>query len=93
MTLDPRPIYSIGTIPTLDRDEDGSIREGEKLFRHNDGALNIMRRGDDPEDVSAVLIVPRAARLKRGAPYDTPDPIQEAFAQRVVDLLNASEAL
>jgi hypothetical protein len=80
--------YRIATIPTFDRE---TRTEGEAFFRENDGTLVIMH-GDSrkrDEDTRRAVLVPRVTRLKRTAPYDTPDPEQEALAQRLVDLLNA----
>jgi hypothetical protein len=63
------------------------------LMRHNDGSLIIMRdRDGDASEAEAVLTVTlRRVRPKRGEAWKTPDPAQEAFAQHVVDLLNAAE--
>ena len=37
------------------------------------------------------LVVPRVAFVKRSDQYDKPDPAQEAFAARVVALLNGED--
>lgn len=69
---------------------DGKTFGGE-FIRMNDGSLIIRDEdaGDDDDAPNLRLVVPRVVQVKRSAPYDTPDPEQEAFAQRVVDLLNA----
>jgi hypothetical protein len=79
--------YRIGTIPTFDRE---TMTEGTKPFRMNDGSLVVMAGDAGDEDAQRVLLVPRFAHVKRTASYDTPDPEQEAFARRVVDLLNGA---
>lgn len=70
---------------------DGVERGKPKVFRHNDGAITIMKGEEDDEDNRAVLHVLMTVRPKRGEAWKTEDPEQEAFAQRVVDLLNAAE--
>lgn len=68
---------------------------GGGFMRHNDGSVVIMRGakpGRDEDDFNVpVLSVNMTVRAKRGEAYKTSDPAQEAFAQRIVDLLNASE--
>jgi len=58
----------------------------DTLARDNDGSLIILTgRG---EKSRRALIIPRVIRLKRGAPYDTPDPEQERLARNILNLLN-----
>jgi len=80
--------FRISTNPTF---EVGDKVFGGEFVRHNDGALVIRSEDDDEDAPNLRLIVPRVGRVKRSDPYDKPDPEQEAFAQRVVDLLNGSE--
>ncbi len=82
--------FKISTNPTF---EIGDKSFGGEPIRLNDGSLVI--RDDaalDDDDVVLRLVVPRAVTLKRGAPYNTPDAAQEAFARRVVDLLNGESS-
>lgn len=75
--------YRIATYPGL---------KGEPvLLRENDGSLIIMEGEPDSEDARRVLAVPRFVPLRRTAPYNTPDAEQEAFAARVVALLNGGK--
>lgn len=76
--------FRISTNPTF---EVGDKTFGGEMVRMNDGAL-VIRDGDDDDAPNLRLIVPRVADVKRNDRYDKPDPEQEAFAQRVVDLLN-----
>jgi hypothetical protein len=77
--------YRIAMIPTFDRE---TMAEGEKFARDNDGSMIIMHGDPNDDDTRRAVIVPRVVRLKRSASYDTPDPEQEALAQKIVDLLN-----
>lgn len=79
--------YRIATIPTFDRE---TMAEGETFMRRNDGSL-VIRPDDDESDLR--LVVPRVAEVKRSDPYNKADPEQEAFAARVVGLLNLFEGL
>lgn len=79
--------YRVGTIPYFDRE---TKTETTKPFRQNDGSLVIMHGAEGDDDVRPALIVPRIAPVKRAEAYSAPDPEQEAFAQRIVDLLNAN---
>lgn len=58
------------------------------LMRRNDGSLVIMEKSEGEDDNRPCLEVPRVRHVKRSEAYSAPDPDQEAFAQRVVDLLN-----
>lgn len=61
-------------------------------MRLNGGEMIIMEGyldDEGEEDRRPVLHVMRRARAKRGQAWNTPDPEQEAFAARVVALLNA----
>jgi hypothetical protein len=73
----PKPRYSVGMIP------------GHGYFRQNDGSLSIMEYAET-EDTRVVLYVPRVGAVKRSEKYSAPDPMQEAFAEHVVALLNAN---
>lgn len=75
--------YKIGTYP----DATG----GEKIFRHNDGAMNIMAV-DSAGDAWPVLMVPRVTYAPRGKAWNTPDPQQEAWAQHVAHVLNVAHS-
>lgn len=77
--------YRVGTIPSFDRE---TMTETVKPFRQNDGSLVIMQGVEDSEDARPALIVPRVKHVKRSEAYSAADPEQEAFAQRIVDLLN-----
>lgn len=70
--------YRIATYPGLN--------DEPVLLRHNDGALVILR--GDGDGAVPVLIVPRVAEVARNVAYTAPDLEQEAFAARVVALLN-----
>lgn len=70
----------------------GLDAETAPIMRHNDGSMVIMLRlSDDEFDVRPALTVPMIIHAKRGEAWKTTDPEQEAFAARVVDLLNAAE--
>jgi len=72
--------------------EIGDRKFGGEFMRHNDGSLIICNEADDDrEDMGFRLVVPRVAYVKRGERYDKPDPEQEAFAARVVALLNGED--
>lgn len=75
------PRYNVGTL---------AIGSGDpEFFRHNDGSLIIL---DGPAgDARPCLLVPRVHHVPRNKAYSAPDADQEAFAQRVVDLLNQAE--
>lgn len=75
-----KPIYRLGSLPLPDG--------GEMLFRHNDGSLVIMTGAADDENTRPVLTVPRVHEVSRKVAYSAPDADQEAFARRVVELLN-----
>lgn len=68
--------------------------EADQLLRHNDGSLVIMQtdgeEGAEDAENRPCLLVPRVNPAKRGEAWKTPDPDQEAFARRVVALLNRS---
>ena len=69
--------------------EVGDRKMGGEFIRQNDGSLIIRDDADeDRDDMGFRLVVPRVAYVKRGDPYNKPDPEQEAFAARVVALLN-----
>lgn len=74
------------SVATLDLGFDGS----PTLLRRNDGSLVIMERIEDADGIDnrPCLEVPRVRHVKRSEAYSASDPDQEAFAQRVVDLLN-----
>lgn len=57
-------------------------------MRHNDGAMIIMEGEPGGDETRPVLHVTMTIRPKRGEAWKTSDPVQEAFAQRVVALLN-----
>jgi len=81
--------FRISTNPVF---EVGDRKMGGEFIRHNDGSLIIRNDGDDDrEDMGFRLVVPRVAYVKRGERYDKPDPEQEAFAARVVALLNGED--
>lgn len=79
--------YRIAVLPTF---EIAGVTHGGDFIRDNDGSLVILFGDPDEDYTRRALIVSRVVRLKRGAAYDTPDPEQEAFARRVVDVLNGS---
>lgn len=62
----------------------------KKPMRHNDGSMVIMQGERLTDDYRAVLIVPMVATPKRGQGWCTADPVQEAFAARIVEALNAT---
>ena len=68
------------------------LGEGIKPMRQNDGAMIIMEGEAGDEETRPALHVPMIVRPKRGEGWRTDDPEQEAFARRVVDLLNAEFA-
>ena len=75
--------YTIGSYGEMD---------GKRtLCRNNDGSLNIVRNAET-DDADVVLQVPRVHAVKRSERWSAPDFDQEAFAQRVCDLLNTDEA-
>jgi hypothetical protein len=63
----------------------------ETAMRHNDGAMVIMQGERHAADRQAVLHVPMFLTPKRGQGWCTSDPVQEAFAARVVAALNAAQ--
>ncbi len=63
----------------------------DKVLRHNDGALVIMQGERLTDEYRAVMQIPMTVKAKRGQAWDTTDTAQEAFAQRVVDALNAAD--
>ncbi len=65
------------------------LSKGRPL-RHNDGSMVIMQGERLTDEYRAVLQIPMTVRAKRGQAWDTTDAAQEAFAQRVVDTLNAA---
>lgn len=79
--------FRISTNPVYEVD---GRKMGGELIRHNDGSLIIRDDGDD-ETMGYRLVVPRVAFVKRSDQYDKPDPAQEAFAARVVALLNGED--
>ncbi len=81
--------YSIAIYPGVE--VEGVVLQPPTIVRQNDGAMTIMRGDPDGEDYTPALMVPMIVRAKRGEAWKTADPEQEAFAQRVVDLLNAAD--
>lgn len=75
--------YRLAVIPGF---EVGDKVVPESLARDNDGSLIILARHG--EESRRALLIPRVVRVKRGAPYDTPDPEQERLARNIVNLLN-----
>lgn len=82
--------FRIATMPTF---EVAGRTAGGGYIRENDGALIVLSGAADDDLSRRALIIPRVVRLKRSEAYDTPDPEQEAFAARVVGLLNAFEGI
>ena len=81
--------FRISTNPVYEVD---GRKMGGELIRHNDGSLIIRDDANDGADSMGYrLIVPRVAFVKRSDQYDKPDPAQEAFAARVVALLNGED--
>lgn len=80
--------YRIGMIPAFNIGDEA--HGGDQPFRQNDGSLIIMQGAEEDEDTRPVLIVPRVNHVKRSEAYRADDPDQMAFAQFVVDLLNAA---
>lgn len=76
--------YYLAKMPTF---EAGGQTYGGETIRDNDGSLIIMEASDD-DNPRRALVVPRFVRLKRGSPSDTPDADQEAFADKMLALLN-----
>ena len=83
--------FRISTNPVYEVD---GRKMGGELIRQNDGSLIIRDDADRYADDGTMgyrLVVPRVAFVKRGDRYDKPDPAQEAFAARVVALLNGED--
>ena len=81
--------YMICTMPTFDS---ATRVESVEWMRLNDGSLIIRPEHDDGEDDCPRLIVPRVAFVKRSEAYTADDPVQTAFAQKIVALLNGEDA-
>ena len=79
--------FRISTNPTF---EVGDKTFGGELVRMNDGSLIVRDDAADDDGPNFRVIVPRVAEVSRKDPYDKPDPQQEAFAQRIADLLNGA---
>jgi hypothetical protein len=81
--------FRISTNPIV---EIGDRMFGGDFIRQNDGSLIIRDDADDArDDMGFRLVVPRVAYVKRSDPYDKTDAEQEAFAARVVALLNGED--
>ena len=83
--------FRISTNPVF---EIGDRKMGGEFIRQNDGSLIIRDDAEDDGDDDSMglrLIVPRVAIVKRSDRYDKPDPEQEAFAARVVAMLNGGQ--
>jgi hypothetical protein len=83
--METEMIFRISTQPTF---EVGDKTFGGEMVRLNDGSLIVRNDEDDDEAPNLRVIIPRVVPTKRGDPYDKPDPEQEAFAARIVSLLN-----
>jgi len=77
--------FRISTFPIV---EIGDRKIGGEFVRMNDGSLIIRDEDRDDDAPNLRVIVPRVAHVKRSDAYDKPDPEQDAFAARVVALLN-----
>lgn len=63
----------------------------DEPMRHNDGSMVVMQGEPHTDERRAVLLVPMHLTPKRGQGWCTSDPVQEAFAARVVAALNAAQ--
>ena len=83
--------FRISTNPVF---EIGDRKMGGEFIRQNDGSLiirDVAENDGDDDTMGYRLVVPRVAYVKRGERYDKPDPAQEAFAARIVALLNGED--